>query len=66
MRVNWNLDYKNRNHISNHYVKNYIKEVYTFRIGLNNTLEIENLKVYTVKVRKIDIELNGIIGYSIG
>ena len=53
------LDYKNTNHISNHYVKNYIKQVYTYLIGLNNALEIESLKIYAVKARKmIDIELN--------
>ena len=53
------LDYKNTMHISNQYVKNYIKQVYTYLIGLNNTLEIKNIKIYAVKARKmIDIELN--------
>ncbi len=53
------LDYKNTNHVSNHYVKNYIKQVYTYLIGLNHALEIESLKIYAVKARKmIDIELN--------
>ena len=52
------LDYKNTNHISKHYVKNYIKQVYTYLIGLNS-LDIESLKIYAVKARKmIDIELN--------
>ena len=53
------LDYKNTNHISNQYVRNYIKQVYTYLIGLNNSLEIESLKIYAIKARKmIDIELN--------
>lgn len=53
------LDYKNTNLISNHYVRNYIKQLYTYLIGLNNSLEIETLKIYAVKARKmIDIELN--------
>ena len=53
------LDYKNTSHISYHYVKNYIKQIYTYLIGLNGALEIETLKIYAVKARKmIDIELN--------
>ena len=53
------LDYKNTTHISNNYVKNYIKQLYTYLIGLNNSLKIESLKIYTVKARKmINIEFN--------
>ena len=53
------LDYKNTEHISYHFVKNYIKQVYTYLIGLNNSIEIEHLKIYAVKARKmIDIELD--------
>ena len=53
------LDYKNTNNISNYYVKNYIKQIYTYIIGLDGALEIESLKIYAVKARKmIDIELN--------
>jgi|GEM_PF-3025165 len=53
------LDYKNTNHISNHYVRNYIKQLYTYLIGLNGAFEIDSLKVYAVKARKmIDIQLD--------
>lgn len=53
------MDYKNTNHISYHYVKNYIKQIYTYIIGLKNSIEIETLRIYAVKARKmIDIELN--------
>lgn len=53
------LDYKNTDHISYHYVKNYIKQIYTYLIALNHSLEIESLRVYAVKARKmIDIEIS--------
>ncbi len=53
------LDYKNTELISYHYVKNYIKQIYTYIIGLKNSLEIKTLRIYAVKARKmIDIELN--------
>lgn len=53
------LDYKNTDFISNHYIRNYIKQLYTYVIGLNNSVEIDDLKIYAVKARKmIDVELN--------
>lgn len=53
------LDYKNTDLISPQYVRNYIKQIYTYIIGLEGSFEIDDLKIYAVRARKmIDIELS--------
>ena len=53
------LDYKNTDFISNDYIKNYIKQLYIYVVGLNNSFNIEELRIYAIKARKmIRVELN--------
>ncbi|ADC47034.1 ATP-dependent DNA helicase UvrD/REP family [Methanobrevibacter ruminantium M1] len=53
------LDYKNTERISRHYVQNYIKQVYTYMIALKDSFEIDELRIYAIKARKmISVDIN--------
>ena len=47
------IDYKNTEHISENYLKNYIKQIYIYLIGLNDSYQIDELRIYAIKARKM-------------
>lgn len=47
------MDYKNTNHISENYIRNYIKQLYIYLIGLDKSFDIEELMIYAIKARKM-------------
>lgn len=57
------IDYKNTEHISEHFIKNYIKQLYIYLIGLHNSFKIDELNIYAIKARKmihVNLEQNSL------